>query len=81
MASYLLKNGEVLCEFLPSPGRPFPMEREDCWHDCMVVTTVRVIARPTDIFVIVIAGITIPFLFTSCRIAVEGWEVAGRVLM
>ena len=81
MASYLMKNGVAVCDLVLTPGRPFPTKKEDCWHDCVLVTAERVVARPADTFGIVTGGVSIPFLFSRCRVAVEGWEVEGQVLV
>jgi len=81
MAPYLMKNGEVHCSVLPSTEHPLPSVRENCWHDCTVVTSNRIEARPADLFAIVMGeSKTIPFIFSRCRIAVDGWEVEGKVL-
>jgi len=81
MASYLMKNGEVLGDLIPSPDNHLPSRRDSCWHDRTVVTSNRVEARPADLFSIVVGGREgLPFLFTRCRVAAEGWAVEGKLL-
>ena len=81
MTSHLLKNGEVLCDLIPSFKHPMPTVREHCWHDCSVLATNRVEARPSDIFSIVVAEReSMPFRVSRCRVAVDGWQVEGKVL-
>lgn len=81
MTSHLLKNGEVHCDIISSQDHPLPKVQEHCWHDCTLVTVQRIEARPADLFSVVIPGREgLPFLFSRCRVAVEGWEVEGKVL-
>lgn len=81
MASYLMKNGEVLADLIPSAEHPLPMDRDNCWHDYAIVTTNRIEARPTDrLDIVVNSRPGIPFMFSRCRIAPEGWEVFGQIL-
>lgn len=46
MTSYLLKNGEVLCDLRQSEESPLPTLQEGCWHACTVIAPNRVEARP-----------------------------------
>jgi hypothetical protein len=81
MNSYLMKNGEVLSDIIPSPDHPLPERPENCWHDCTVVAAKRIEARPTDrLDIVVNSRPRIPFLFSRCRVSPEGWEVIGQVL-
>ena len=81
MASYLMKNGEVLADLIPTAEHPLPIEREDCWHDFSVVASSRIEARLTDrLDIVVNARPRIPFMFSRCRVAPEGWEVIGKIL-
>ena len=81
MASYLTKNGEAVCALVPSSIHPLPAKRQDCWHDCVVVTTERIVPLPTDVLGIQIPGCnTLPFRYSRVKIGVEGWEVEGQLL-
>jgi hypothetical protein len=81
MASYLMKNGEVLCDLIPSDIHRLPAKQEDGWHDCTVVTDKRVVLNPRDAFEILTPGSPcLPFMIYRSRIGVEGWDVVGQVL-
>lgn len=81
MASHLTKNGEIICELIASSIHMMPSSREECWQDCTLVTTARVLSAPTDVFGLQLPGsLTLPFKFGRSRIGVEGWEVEGQLL-
>ncbi|MEK7953299.1 hypothetical protein [Luteolibacter soli] len=81
MTSHLLKNGEVVGDLIPSDIHHLPLHREECWHDCTVVTNRRVeAARATDVFGIKTLAGVFPFCVTRSRIGVDGWDVEGKVL-
>ena len=81
MASYLTKNGEPVSALIPSVIHPLPFAREECWHDCTVVTADRVLCVPTDIFGLQIPGCSmIPFRFLRSKTGVEGWDNVGQIL-
>jgi hypothetical protein len=81
MHAQLKRNGEVLCDLISSPEHPLPTQREDCWHDCTILTTERVLIRPTDILEIFTGRRALPFRVSHCRVGVSGWEVDGMVLL
>jgi len=81
MASYLTKNGEPVSEVIPSTIYSLPLLRENCWHDCVVVTANRIQPSATDFFSLQIPGCTtMPFRLLSSKIGVEGWDNVGQVL-
>ena len=81
MASQLTKNGEVFCDLIPSSIHPIPSIREECWQDCILVTTKPVPSVPTDVFGLLIPGKTsIPFKYHRSKIGIEGWEIEGQLL-
>jgi len=80
MASYLLKNGEVLCDLIPSDMHHLPVRRDGRWHDCTVVTEVQVELDPRDAFDIFTPGFPVlPFMIYRSRIGFGGWAVIGQV--
>jgi hypothetical protein len=81
MTSYLMKNGEVHCGLVETAGHSLPTVKKQCWHECFIITVIRVEGRPADQFSIVIGGYRgLPFLFERCRVVADGWMVEGQVL-
>ena len=81
MGAKLTVNGAVVCDLIPSTIHRLPLVQEQCWHDCVVVIGERVEPCDCDTLSIRTAGSQeIPFVAAYCRIGVEGWELAGKIL-
>ena len=77
---HLFKNGVAYCDLLASKLHQLPTERDECWHDCIIVATKWVDFKATDVFSVRLVAECFPFIPKRCRISVEGWNVTGQLL-